>query len=138
MLPSDPKHAEVTAALIELDRQGETVYISPQNLFEFQALATRPVNANGLGMTCAPASAEAKRFEAVFPVLPETPDIYAGWRWIVDTYQVHGRQVYDARIVAVMQAYYVSHLLTLDPIDFRRYAKIITVVEPHELARIRD
>jgi predicted nucleic acid-binding protein len=118
---------------MELDRQGETIYIAPQNLIEFQALATLPVTANGLGLTPAQASTEAKRFEAVFPVLPETPDIYVLWCSIVGKYQVHGRQVYDARIVAVMQAYYITHLLTLDPTDFRRFANIITIVEPRDV-----
>jgi predicted nucleic acid-binding protein len=130
VLPSDSQHGIVSSALHTLDQQGETVYLTPQNLIEFQALATRPVTANGLGMTPAQASAEARRIEAVYQVLPDTPAIYPLWRNLVDAYAVIGRQVYDARFVAVMQAHVVTHLLTLDPTDFRRHAGIITVVEP--------
>jgi predicted nucleic acid-binding protein len=133
VLPADPQHGVVSAALLTLDQQGETVYVAPQNLIEFQALATRPAAANGLGMTPAQASAEARRIEAVYLLLPDTPAIYPLWRNLVDTYAVVGRQVYDARLVAVMQAHGITHLLTLDPTDFRRYAGIITVVEPQNV-----
>ncbi len=130
ILAADPKHPLVSAALLLLDQQGETVYISSQNLIEFQALATRPAVANGLGMTPVQASAEARRIEAIYPLLPDIPAIYPLWRNLVDTYTVVGRQVYDARLVAVMQAHGITHLLTLDQTDFRRYAGIITIVEP--------
>jgi predicted nucleic acid-binding protein len=133
ILPADPLHSVVSAALLTLDQQGETVYITPQNLIDFQALATRPVTANGLGMTPAQASAEASRIEAVYQLLPDVPAIYPLWRNLVDTYSVVGRQVYNARLAAVMQAHGVTHLLTLDPTDFRRYAAVITVVEPHNV-----
>lgn len=133
VLPTDPQHSVVSAALLTLDRQGETVYITPQNLIEFQALATRPTATNGLGMTPAQASTEARRIEAVYSHLPDTPAIYPLWRNLVDTYAVVGRQVYDARLVAVMQAHGITHLLTLDPTDFRRYATIITIVEPQNV-----
>jgi len=127
----DPQYPLIGAALTKLDQQGETVYITAQNLVEFQALATRPATANGWGLTTAQASAEAQKIEAIFPLLPETPGIYPLWRNLVDTYAVTGRQVYDARLVAVMQAHGITHLLTLDPTGFRRYSAVITVVEPH-------
>ena len=133
VLPADPQHAIVSTALLTLDQQGESVYITPQNMIEFQALATRPATANGLGMTPVQASAEARRIEAVYPLLPDTPAIYPLWRNLVDTYAVIGRQVYDARLVAVMQAHGITHFLTLDPTDFRRYAAIITIVEPQNV-----
>ncbi len=133
VVPGDPQYPTISAALTLLDQQGETVYITAQNLVEFQALASRPVTANGWGMTTAQASAEARKIEAIFPLLPETPAIYPLWRNLIDTYNVIGRQVYDARLVAVMLAHGISHILTLDPTGFRRYAAIITVVEPQNV-----
>ena len=133
VLPADPLHSVVSVALFTLDQNGETVYISPQNLIEFQALATRPVAANGLGMSPSQASAEARRIEAIYPLLPDTPAIYPFWRNLVDSNLVVGRQVYDARLVAVMLAYRITNLLTLDPFDFRRYTSIITVIEPQNI-----
>ena len=51
---------------------------------------------------------------------------------LVDTYGVIGRQVYDTRIVAVMHAYNITHLLTVIPTHFRRFANI-AVVEPKDV-----
>src|SRR5579862_5166345 len=133
VVTGDPQYPTISAALILLDQQGETVYITAQNLVEFQALATRPITSNGWGMTTAQASAEARKIEAVFPLLPETPAIYPLWRNLIDTYNVIGRQVYDARLAAVMLAHGIPHILTLDPTGFRRYSAIITVVEPQNV-----
>ncbi len=80
-------------------------------------------------MSVLQASLEAQRIEAIFPIAAEIPSIYPLWRVLVDTYGVIGRQVYDARLVAIMQAYSTTHLLTLNAKHFQRFAGI-TVVEP--------
>lgn len=67
--------------------------------------------------------------EALFPLAPETPAIYPLWRALVDTYSIIGRQVFDARLVAVMHTHGITHLLTLNPSHFQRFAGI-TVVDP--------
>jgi predicted nucleic acid-binding protein len=131
-LPQDPLYPQVRAAILALRQRGETLYITAQNLLEFRAFATRPLEANGLGMTTEQASVEIARIETAFPLLPETPAIYPLWRTLADTYGVMGRQVYDARLVAVMMANGVSHLLTLNPTHFRRFEGI-TVVIPNEV-----
>jgi predicted nucleic acid-binding protein len=132
VLASDPQHGVVKSAVDLLFLQGETIYACPQNLMEFHALATRPVEANGLGMTSADARAEAQVIESVFPLLPDVASIYPNWCALIDAYGVIGRQVYDARLVAVMLAHGVSHLLTLNPAHFRHFGGI-TVVEPGSL-----
>src|SRR6266566_70752 len=97
ILANDPLYTVVRAAVDRLLLRGETIYITPQNLVEFRALATRPANANGLGMTTAQAGAETQRIEALFPMAAETPAIYPLWRSLVDAHDVIGRQVFDAR-----------------------------------------
>jgi predicted nucleic acid-binding protein len=47
----------------------------------------------------------------------------------MDTYDVKGRNVFDARLVAVMLTYGITHILTMNRADFQRYAGI-TVEEP--------
>lgn len=132
ILTNDPLYTVVRAAVDRLLLRGETIYITPQNLVEFRALATRPANANGLGMTTAQASAETQRIEALFPMAAETPAIYPLWRSLVDAHDVIGRQVFDARLVAVMQAHGLTYLLTLNPAHFRRFPGL-TVVDPHDV-----
>lgn len=132
VIASDPLHVLAKTALDALLLQGETVYVTAQNLIEFQALATRPIESNGLGMSTSEASAQARQIQALFSLLPETPDIYKEWRALVDAHDMRGRQVYDARLVAVMLAHGVTHLLTLNPTHFRRCGDI-AVVEPQQL-----
>ena len=126
---ADPQQPMISVARAKLRGQGDVLYITAQVLIEFHALATRPVAANGWGLSAAEASAEARTIEMIFPLLPESPAIYPLWRNLVDQYDIVGRQVFDARLVAVMQAHNVSHLPTMNPTHFRRFPTI-TVVEP--------
>lgn len=131
-LPSDPRYPVVRRAILALQAQREVISITPQILVEFHALATRPIGANGLGWTAEVARNEARKIEAVFPLLPEIDTIYPLWAYLVDIYGIIGRQVYDARLVTVMQAHGVSHILTFNGNHFRRFAGI-TVVDPSSL-----
>jgi len=53
----------------------------------------------------------------------------------VTQYQLQGKRVHDARLVAVMLAYNVTHLLTFNPDDFRRIEEI-TVVSPESVKEL--
>jgi predicted nucleic acid-binding protein len=127
--PADASYSRVKAALDALILSGDSVYITSQNLVEFQSLATRPQNVNGLGFTPQQANEKAREMEAFFPLLLETPEIYLHWRNLMEKYEVSGRQVHDARLVAVMLAHNITHSLTMNPQHFRRFTEI-TVVEP--------
>jgi len=126
---TDPHHADIKSAIDARVLAGEQVYITAQNLVEFQAVATRPLNANGLGLTPADASLKAQEIEVLFDLLPETPAIYPRWRTLVDQYAVSGKHVHDTRLVAVMLVHGVTHMLTLNGTDFRRFSGI-TVIQP--------
>ena len=99
---------------------------------EYQALATRPTDVNGLGLTRAEANAKAFTIEAFFSLLPETADIYPHWRNLMNMYEVNGKVVHDARLVAVMLAHGITHILTANASHFRRFVEI-TVVEPKDV-----
>jgi predicted nucleic acid-binding protein len=47
---SDFDHPVATAAVAELHRRGEVLYLTPQNLIEFRNFATRPVSASRPGL----------------------------------------------------------------------------------------
>ena len=51
---------------------------------------------------------------------------------LVVAHHVMGIQVHDARLVALMKVHGITHVLTLNPIDFARYAEI-TAITPHEI-----
>ena len=130
---SDPSYRVAVLALAELHRLGDTVFVTPQNFIEFRNFATRPKKLNGLGFTVAVAEREAGRFESSFPMLPDTPDIFPAWKHIVQTTATIGKQVHDARLVAVCHVHGITHLLTFNTGHFARFANAapgIVVVDP--------
>ncbi|HEX6985169.1 MAG TPA: PIN domain-containing protein [Planctomycetaceae bacterium] len=130
---ADASYAAAVRAVAELHRRGEAIRVAPQNLIEFRAAATRPTAANGLGHSAAEAERKAAQFESTFPLLPDTPDIYPAWKSLVSAAGVVGKQVHDARLVAVCHVHGVPNLLTFNTAHFARFAGIgpgITVVDP--------
>ncbi len=47
---------------------------------------------------------------------------------LVEQVSIGGKQIYDANIVATIQAYGIATLLTQNVDDFRRFSKLITVM----------
>ena len=130
---ADARHAVAARAVVELHRHGEILHITPQVLVEFRNVATRPTAVNGLGLSTVDAEAQAAAFEAAFPLLAETPAIYPAWKALVTTLGVIGKQVHDARLVAVCHVHGVTHLLTFNVAHFARFAGFgpgVVVVDP--------
>jgi predicted nucleic acid-binding protein len=129
----DVHHSFAVQAVIELHRRGELIHVTPQVLIEFRNVATRPVIANGLGLSTQDAETQAAAFETAFPLLTETPDIYLVWKAVVENFGIIGKQVHDARLLAVCHVHGLSHLLTFNVTHFARMAgfgTVITVVDP--------
>jgi predicted nucleic acid-binding protein len=116
-------------ALFALRDRGETLSTFPQNLIEFWAVATRPVSSNGLGLSIAEAEVEVISLKTLFALLPDTPEIFSAWEKIVLQYQVSGKQAHDARLVAAMNVHNVTHLLTFNTADCKRFSGI-TALSP--------
>ena len=130
---ADARHAVAARAILELHRRGEALHVTSQVLVEFRNVATRPVAINGLGLSSAGADAHVAAFESRFSLLAETPDIYPAWKALVGALNVIGKQVHDARLVAVCHVHRVTHLLTFNLTHFARLAQFgpgIVVVDP--------
>ncbi len=129
----DPGHPVADWAVKELHRRGDVLHITPQVLVEFRNVATRPKAANGAGLPIADAEVYAAGFEAMFPLLAETPDIFLAWKALVGALGIIGKQVHDARLVAVCHVHGVTHLLTFNVAHFVRMAGFgagVVVVDP--------
>lgn len=130
---ADVSHRIAESAVAELHRRGEVLNVTPQNLIEFRNFATRPVHANGLGLAASAAEGLQATFEAAFPLLDETPDIFPAWKAIVQALGVVGKQVHDARLVAVCHVHAITHLLTFNASHFVRMAGLgpgVVVLDP--------
>jgi predicted nucleic acid-binding protein len=119
-------------ALQQMTNAGAALCVAPQNLIEFWAVATRPVTANGVGLTAAQAITEDANFKAAFRLLTETPALFAEWERIAGLHSVCGKQTHDARIIAVMKVHGIGRILTFNVGDFSRYVtgEGISVVDP--------
>jgi predicted nucleic acid-binding protein len=125
-------HTDAVRAVSTLLNRGARVCVLPQNLIEFWSVATRPVNVNGLGFPPAQAEAEVSRIEALLTVLPDSPAIYPEWRRLVVAHSVSGKQVHDARIVAAMNVYQITQLISFNLDDFKRYSSL-ALVDPIDI-----
>jgi predicted nucleic acid-binding protein len=129
----DADHAIAAHAIFELHRRGEIVHLTPQALIEFRNVATRPAAVNGLGLSIGDAEADAAMFESAFPLLPDSADIFPAWKSLVTALGIIGKQVHDARFVAVCHVHRVTHFLTFNVTHFARMAGFgprVIVVDP--------
>lgn len=131
---ASPQHRIATQALAGLLARSNEVYLTPQNFIEFWAVATRPVEANGFGWTGERTAKEVTDLQARFPLLPDSPEIFTRWLELVKQLPIHGKRVHDARLVAVLQAHAVGHLITFNVADFVTFSSVISLVDPRSLA----
>ncbi len=130
--PSDVQHQLATEAISRLLAQADECLLTAQVLIELWVVATRPVEVNGLGWTVEQTRDTIDQLLNRFPLLEETSQIFPNWLDLVTISKVMGKRTHDARIVAVMLAHKVTHLLTFNPSDFV-VTSSITIVRPQEL-----
>jgi len=134
---TDPKHSETISCLRQLWQARWTLYVTTQTLMEYWSVATRPAESRGgLGLRPQEAERDIEYFLALHDLVEEPAGLFEQWRILVRRYQVSGRQVWDARIVAVMQMLGLTHLLTYNTADFERYAPEIRAWSPGEVEHL--
>jgi hypothetical protein len=134
---SDTQEALARQAVLALHRRGERLHVAPQNLIEFRSVATRPVSDNGLGFSLDTIEHQIATFEGLFPLLDETDAIYPAWKALVHVAGIIGKQVHDARLVAICQVYTLTPVLTFNIRHFNRLATYVpgfVVVHPADIA----
>jgi predicted nucleic acid-binding protein len=130
--PAHPMHADAINAQVEMRRRGDLPCLVAQNLIEFRAVATRPAEVNGLGMSQPQADAEIARLKSLYPVFADEPGIFPEWERLVSRCGAAGKQNHDARLAAAMVAHGIPILLTYNKSDFVRYSNITTIT-PQEV-----
>jgi len=133
---ADPQCATARRAIHILLTKGERLIVVPQNLYEFWAVATRmpgppPAGQNGLGMTLNQSSQWLHFFQRRFTVLSDRDELLPTWHALVKTFEVRGFKSHDARLVAAMQTYGISQLLTFNAKDFKHFP--ISLIDPASL-----
>lgn len=129
-------HKSSVQAVRILFEQGKRLCIVPQNLIEFWVVATRPIEVNGLGLSVTDAFNELEQLKNCFVLLSDTASIFPVWESLIAKYKVTGKpshDTHDTRLVAAMIAHNLTHLLTFNTSDFRRFSEI-TALDPHNIS----
>jgi len=126
----EPQSGVARTAIQRLLQRRERLIVVPQNLYEFWAVATRPagpppVGRNGLGMTAVQAGQWLRFFRRRFALLPDREELSTLWQELVERQVVTGFRAHDVRLVAAMQSYGITRLLTFNPSDFRGLSVVI-------------
>lgn len=119
----DSQSGVARAAIQALCGRREQLIIVPQNLYEFWTVATRPLGPppagrNGLGMTAAQAGHWLRFFRRRFTLLPDREELSSVWQELVERHALTGFRAHDVRLVAAMQTYGITRLLTFNAKDF--------------------
>lgn len=133
LVTDDPQYQITQDTIFILRRSGERLFIAPQNLIELWNVATRPSDKNGLGLSPTETKAEIVQLKSLFILLPDAEQMYSEWERLVSIYQVKGSKVHDTRLVAFMLVHQLSHILTFNIKDFRRFQAEITPVSPQKI-----
>ncbi|VXD13140.1 PilT protein [Planktothrix serta PCC 8927] len=135
--PSDVQHDLATEAISYLLNQGDECFLTGQVLIELWVVATRPVEVNGLGWTTEKTRQIIDELLNRFPLLEESPQIFFTWLDLVTTNQVMGKRTHDARLMAVVLANNITHILTFNSSDFA-VKSMITVICPQQLVTLKN
>jgi predicted nucleic acid-binding protein len=118
-------------AVHQLLRQGETLVLCPQAIYEFWAVATRSKSSNGLGLSESQAAQWIGFFRRRFRFLPDRPELAETFTELVKAKSVRGFRAHDARYVAFAQTQGITRLLTFNHQDFQGLP--ITVMDPAKI-----
>jgi predicted nucleic acid-binding protein len=131
VISSDALHSDARRSIRILKSRGENLWTLTQNISEFWNVCTRPAETRGgYGFTIYETAKKLRLIERLISVKPDSDLAYQEWKNLVVTHSVKGAKVHDARVVAAMKVYAITHLLTLNGDDFKRFQASITVLEP--------
>ena len=126
----DPLHEPAIKALQWVIRHDQPA-VAAQSLYEFWVVATRPIKQNGLGWLPLRAASWVQACRRSCKFLPDDPRLFDVWATLVATHATKGKPAHDARLVAYMNVYAISSILTFNTGDFTRYG--ITVLDPQTM-----
>ena len=123
-----PFHEQALSAIQAAHRSGRTLWISRQVLREFIATRTRPqtfVQPSPLDVVIE----RVRYLEERFHVADDTAAVTGRLLKLLGDFNIGGKRVHDANIVATMQTYDIPCLLTHNIKDFRPFKKVIKIEE---------
>ena len=136
--PLRPLHHAALAVLNDWPNQGTVLTTSIQVLREYLAVATRPVEVNGLGLGTDDALTNVMAFRSRMRLLVDSEIAWDRLRTLIANYGCAGKQVHDANIVATALSFGITKLVTANVRDFSRFAADIEVTDLAEIDSMRS
>lgn len=124
---SHPKRRGHEAARGLLAAEGDLA-TTPQVIREFLVVATRPFEANGLGLTVDQAVHSAEAFLERLRLLPEDARVAWRLRQLVREGRCQGVTIHDANVVASALVHGVQRIVTDNARHFERFADLVEIV----------
>lgn len=121
-------HEDAIAAINLWPASGVVLYTSGQILREYLAVATRPVDRNGLGMGQPDAVANVRALRTRLNLLAEDVKVSERLLELLETIECAGKQVHDANVVATMLVHGIDTVVTRNVDDFVRFGHQVHVV----------
>jgi predicted nucleic acid-binding protein len=129
LLTEMDNHEACDALLKRYWSQGTELWISGQVIREFIVQATHPRTMKDR-LTISEVIDEVQRIKRLFVVADDTVAVRDQLLDLLAQFPSEGRQVHDANIAATMLANGIDTLLTINTVDFKRYASRIGLVSP--------
>ena len=121
------EHEQAVAAINVWPASGLVLYTNGQILREYLAVATRPVDQNGLGMPRPDAVANVRALRARLNLLAEDIKVSDRLLELLETVECTGKQVHDANVVATMLVHGIDTIVTMNVDDFARFGDHVQV-----------
>jgi predicted nucleic acid-binding protein len=126
-----PEHNQVREAVKALVEWDCSLWISRQVIREYCRALTHPAFSHPLQMM--QAVSRARLLVPFFYVADENERVMENLFDLLEAVDIGGKQVHDANIIATMQAFDVTHLVTLNLEDFTRFSSYIRLLTLEEL-----
>ena len=122
-----PEHSAAAKVFVDYPEDGVHLAVSGQVVREYLAVATRPAEANGLGLDVAEVLENIEEIRGRTVFLDESRDTTDELIRLVAEHHVMGKRIHDAHIVATMRSHGVKYLITLNERDFSGFDEVMVV-----------
>jgi predicted nucleic acid-binding protein len=124
------RHHDEARTLIE---SGDRLVLAAQVIREYLAVATRPVEANGLGLATAHALENVMEFRRRLRLLPEERPVLPAFLNLLRVVTCRGKRIHDAHIIATALVHQVRTIVTLNVADLSLFADHVEALTPKQV-----
>jgi predicted nucleic acid-binding protein len=123
-----PEHHDALTILNDWPSGRTTLCVSGQILREYLAVATRPADANGLGLKSPDALGNVDAIRERTTLLAEGAKVAERLLGLLADIDCGGKQVHDANVIATMLVHGIDTVVTMNVDDFARFGGYVNVV----------